>query len=419
MTTLSLYCPSKQIHGKIALQGSKSISNRVLVIRALCDNPFIIENLSPSDDTVTLERLLSSADEMLDAHHAGTTFRFMTAFLALKGRECVLTGSPRMKQRPVKALVEALNQLGANIKYLEQEGYPPLKIGQGKEKWLSHISLPADISSQYITALMLIGPVLPSGLTIELEGDIVSRPYLEMTTEIMQYFGAAVEWQDNSIKVQNGSYRGRDFYVEADWSAASYYYEIAGLSDNAEITLTGLGKNSLQGDSMIAEMGEKFGIETIFGDQQITIRKKAGSVVPPFFEYDFIRVPDIAQSLAVLCAGLGTQGLFSGLQTLKIKETDRISAIKNELAKVGVTLIMAPARFSRKTGTEYYILEGRASGEGTVPQFETYNDHRMAMSFAPLGILFPIIISDAEVVSKSYPGFWKDLASIGFEIQSR
>jgi len=417
MPPLHISCPKKSITGHIELTGSKSISNRVLMIRALCGKHFDIFNLSPSDDTVTLERLLTSRENVLDAHHAGTTYRFLTAYLALKGEEKVLTGSPRMKQRPVRALVDALNQLGANISYIENEGYPPLRIGRGKAIWGNSITLPADISSQYISALMIIGPILPSGLTIHLAGEIVSRPYIEMTMDIMKYFGADVIWNENSIIIKTGFYKARDFFAEADWSAASYYYEIAALSDLANITLTGLSKDSLQGDSEIVNIGRKFGIETVYGERQITLHKDKGSAAPQFFECDFIRIPDIAQTVAVMCAGLGTMGLFTGLQTLKIKETDRIEALIKELAKVNVSLARAPERFSKKSGVEYHMLEGTAVDQGSPPEFNTYNDHRMAMCLAPLAVSFPVVIHDPEVVSKSYPGFWKDLASLGFEIK--
>lgn len=418
MNTFTVSCPGKDIKGEITLSGSKSISNRVLLIRALSGQKFDIYNLSNSDDTVSMVHLLESDDNVLDAHHAGTTFRFLTAYLSTKPGSQTLTGSERMKQRPVKALVDALNHLGANIEYLENEGYPPLKINGPKDNWKNEIALPANISSQYITALLLIAPSLPLGLTIHLEGVIVSRPYIEMTIGIMSDFGVVVSWQGQSISVSPQKYKATTYHVEADWSAASYFYEIAGLSKSAEITLIGLHQNSLQGDAAVADIGAKLGIQTIFDDHKITIVKKEGVVFPKNFEYNFIKVPDIAQSISVLCAGIGCNILYSGLQTLKIKETDRIAALKQEHSKMSVALYKMPDRFSSKTGIEYYMQEGQSKSENGIPSIDTYNDHRMAMCFAPLGLLFPLQINDPDVVSKSYPGFWKDLSALGFQITS-
>ncbi|MBK8056249.1 MAG: 3-phosphoshikimate 1-carboxyvinyltransferase [Saprospiraceae bacterium] len=412
-----VHCPKKIISGEITLSGSKSISNRVLMIRALCDEKFEIFNLSDSDDSVSMDTLLRSDDELLDAHHAGTTFRFLTAYLAIQPGTQILTGSPRMKQRPIKALVDALNLLGADIEYLEEEGYPPLKINSPKGIWKSEISLPANISSQYITALLLIAPCLPQGLTIHLEGDIVSRPYIEMTLGIMAFFGVDVVFEGNTLLVPYKKYQPKTFHVEADWSAASYFYEIAAFSESACIKLNGLHKNSLQGDADVANICKKLGIETFYDEYSITLKKEKDTVFPQNLEYNFINVPDIAQSISVLCAGIGCNVLFSGLQTLKIKETDRISALKNEHAKMNVSFSKMPERFSSKTGIEYYMQEGMSTTDKSfVPSIDTYNDHRMAMCFAPLGLLFPIMINDPLVVSKSYPGFWKDISGLGFII---
>jgi len=418
MNSIKIFSPEKNLKGEITLSGSKSISNRVLLIKALCHQKFEIFNLSESDDTFSMEQLIQSNEEILDAHHAGTTFRFLTAYLAQKSESHILTGSERMKQRPVKALVDALNYLGANIEYIDEEGFPPLRILPSSGIWKNEISLPANISSQYISALLLIAPVLTNGLTIHLEGEIVSRPYIEMTIGIMSYFGVEVGWKDQTISIQHQPYKPRDFHVEADWSAASYYYTIAGLSESADILLNGLHIESLQGDSAISEIGIFFGIESIFGEHQVRLLKRKDFNPPEHFEYNFIKVPDIAQSISVLCGGLGTHGLFSGLQTLRIKETDRIAALQHEHAKMQVYLNKMPANFSKKTTIEYYLQEGKATVDQTnIPEIDTYNDHRMAMAYAPLGLLFPIKINDPEVISKSYPGFWKDLISLGFEIK--
>ena len=419
MNSLKISHPNRSVKGEIILSGSKSISNRALLIRALCPEYFKIHNLSDSDDTISMENLLNSKADVLDAHHAGTTFRFLTAYLATQDGTQVLTGSERMQQRPVKALVDALNYLGADISYVNNEGYPPLKIGSPKSAWKNDISLSANISSQYITALLLIAPTLPNGLTIRLEREIVSRPYIEMTIGMMEYFGVEVmtDWEGQGISVGHQTYIAKDYFVEADWSAASYFYTIAGLSASADIELHGLHENSLQGDAAIAKIGNKFGIETNFEYRSIRITKDEGAKIPELFEYDFIKEPDIAQSASVLCAGLGVQALFTGLQTLRIKETDRIAALQNELLKIGVFLNKMPAKFSKKTGVEYYMQEGRATlDQGAALFFDTYNDHRMAMSFAPLSLLGRVGINDSNVVSKSYPNYWKDLTNLGFDI---
>lgn len=421
MKSLTISCKNQTIKGEITLSGSKSISNRALLIRALCSECFEILNLSDSDDTVTMENLLNSNSDVLDAHHAGTTFRFLTAYLSTQDGTQVLTGSERMQQRPIKALVDALNFLGADITYTKNEGYPPLKISSSKTVWKNDITLPANISSQYITALLLIAPTLPNGLTIRLEGEIVSKPYIEMTLGMMDYFGVKVivDWQNQMISISHQAYVAKDFFVEADWSAASYYYIIAGLSKSADIVLHGLQEDSLQGDAAIAQIGRKFGVETVFGNKSIRIVKDEKANIPEFFEYDFIKEPDIAQSVSILCAGLGVNALFTGLQTLRIKETDRIAALQNELQKVGVFISKMPAKFSKKTGVEYYMQEGKAMFEqDDAPVFETYNDHRMAMAFAPLSLLGCVGVQDPNVISKSYPNYWKDLIKLGFQMET-
>ncbi len=418
MNAICVSCQNKNIYGEITLSGSKSISNRVLLIQALSSVQFNIENLSDSDDTKIMQYLLQSDKIELDAHHAGTTYRFLTAYLATKEGSQWLSGSERMTQRPVKALVDALNYLGANIEYVGKVGYPPLKISTPESRWKHEISLPADISSQFISALLLIAPTLTNGLIIHLEGNIVSRPYIEMTISIMNYFDINVHWEDQTITIVPQKYQPKDFYVEADWSAASYYYTIAAFSESADIVLKGLHQNSIQGDSAIVEIGNKFGIETIFGNQQIRLVKKSKYTIPDYFEYDFIKVPDLTQSVSVMCAGLGTTALFSGLQTLRIKETDRIIALQKEHMKMNVFLNKLPARFSKKSEIEYFMQEGKSelnAGEGQI--VETYQDHRMAMAFAPLGLFFPVNINEPKVISKSYPSFWKDLITLGFNIK--
>ncbi len=414
--TYTLSKPDRILRGEIHLDGSKSISNRALVIQALCGEHFEIKKLSTSNDTRLMQQLLSDADhDLLDAGAAGTTFRFLTAYLATRPGTQTLTGSPRMKQRPIGALVDALRTLGARIEYLEQEGFPPLRIHSPENLGdVKTVAVPVGTSSQFLSALLLIAPVLPNGLELRLEGEPVSRPYLDMTLQIMAYFGAKHTWEENIICVSPQPYQARDITVEADWTAASYFYALAAFSEHCDLRLHGLREDSWQGDAAIARMMEGFGVETIFHDQQVHLSKVPGAL--PFFEQDFLPCPDLAQTLAVVCGGLGTQGLFSGLSTLRIKETDRIAAMQHELAKVHVFLSKLPPRFSKKSDREYFMVEGKANLTGS-PTFDTYDDHRMAMAFAPLALLGEVKIAEPGVVGKSYPAFWEDFAKLGFRIE--
>lgn len=411
----AVYFKNRSLKGTIRLDGSKSISNRALIALALAsgNSPATLPaRLSSSRDTTTLQRLLSvpPPGNLYDAGDAGTTFRFLTAFLALQPGKKTLTGSERMKERPVGPLVQALRTLGAQIVYLERDGFPPLQIGPFSGSGTSEISVQADISSQFISSLLLIAPYLPAGLILEPEGKLVSGPYVEMTLHLMQYFGAEISRSPYTIIVHPGRYKPRSLAVEADWSAASYWYAMAVFASDVDLKLEGLFRESWQGDAVLADMMTRFGISTTYEEDGIRIRKD-GNQPKPFFEWDFSDCPDLAQTLAVVCAGTGTQGLFSGLETLHIKETDRIAALKTELASVGVSFTKMPARMN-KQGITYYMLEGKASLEHT-PRFATYGDHRMAMSFAALGILAPVEIENPEVVNKSYPGFWEDMERMG------
>ncbi len=406
---------NKNIVGELTLDGSKSISNRVLIIQKLCEQSFEIHKLSTSKDTRTLEKLLAQTDSnVFDAGHAGTTFRFMTAYLATQLGEQILTGSERMKQRPIGKLVTALNTLGADIEYIESEGYPPLKIKSPKVLDNNALNISADTSSQYITALLLIAPTLPQGIKLSLEGTIVSRPYIEMTLTLMGQFGVTYTWENQTIIVPQQKYIAKDITIEADWSAASYYYALAAFAIDLDLQLNGLFRQSTQGDSAVATFGKSFGIHTSFNEKGIRLSKIVGESTS-MFEADFITCPDIAQTLAVMCAGTGIEGLFTGLETLFIKETDRVAALKKELEKVGVSFSKLPKRFSKKNLKDYFMVGGTADFKDT-PVFETYDDHRMAMAFAPLAMLHPIEIHDPEVVVKSYPNFWKDLETLGFEV---
>lgn len=415
MKVVTVSKKDKNLIGNITLNGSKSIANRALIIRALSGEDFPIHNLSNSKDTLLMDTLLKSNKEIRDAGAAGTTFRFMTAYLAMQSGTQILTGTERMKQRPIGVLVDALQKLGANIEYIEKDGYPPLKIhsptGFGKS---NQISIAAGTSSQYISALLMIAPTLPQGLELILEGDIVSRPYIEMTLNMMAYFSVLHQWEGNTIKVSHQKYQARPFTVEADWSGASYYYAMAALADQVDLQLNGLFEESVQGDAVLVEMMEKFGIESIFNTEGVRLTK-SNATLPSIFEWDFIRCPDLAQTLAVVCGGMGVQGLFSGLKTLRIKETDRILALQNELSKVSVYLSPLPPRFSPKSKKEYFMIDGKASVDN--PTFPTYEDHRMAMALAPLAQLGTIQIEEPSVVAKSYPLFWEDIQTLGFEVK--
>ena len=413
MTTYFLNKPDKAVTGTIDLAGSKSISNRALIIRALCPEPFEIRRLADANDTRLLAALLDSDAVERDAGPAGTTFRFLTAYLALQPGEQVLTGTERMKQRPIGVLVETLRALGARIDYLEKEGYPPLRIGEpsgfGR---VSRLSISAGTSSQFISALLMIAPVLPGGLTLELEGRIVSRSYIEMTLNQMAYFGIHYTWEGHTIRIEPQTYQPRTFTVEADWSAASYYYALAAFAGPLDLQLDGLFANSIQGDSALVEMMEYFGVRTEFNNSGVRLTKN-GKALPAFFEWDFILCPDIAQTLAVICGGLGVTGIFTGLETLRIKETDRLAALRDELAKVMVDF--HPYSGKPNAPGECWTVEGKAAWKDR-PVFDTYEDHRMAMAFAPLALLGPVAIREPMVVVKSYPGFYADFERLGFEV---
>jgi len=408
--------PNLNIQGEITLNGSKSIANRALIIRALCEENFEIELLSNSKDTVTLNELIhkmkiedvsTDLPIVLDTGAAGTTYRFMTAYLAMQEGVQILTGSDRMKQRPIGVLAEALKTLGANMEYLEKEGYPPLKIAAPEKVGTNNkLSISAGTSSQYISALLMIAPTLPEGLEITLEGKIVSVPYIKMTLSLMAYFGVAHTWKDSTISIKPQKYQAKTFKVEADWSAASYYYALAAFSDELDLQLNGLFENSVQGDAVLAEMMQDFGIQTVFNEKGVRLLKE-DYPPQPTFEYNFLECPDLAQTIAVICGGLGIQAKFSGLETLRIKETDRIAALKTELDKVDVLV--------RPKGDEELEIEGKAYINS--PTFDTYEDHRMAMAFAPLAMMNTIQINEPMVVVKSYPAYYEDLRKLGFEVK--
>lgn len=395
---------------QLKIGGSKSISNRVLIMNALGDQPAEIHNLSDSDDSQTLVRLLgkfrNGKTDPYDAHHAGTTFRFMTAFLAIQAGTQILTGSDRMKQRPVGALVKALRELGAEINYLENEGYPPLSIGSFGGQKSSSISIRSDISSQFISALCMIAPALENGLIIHFEGDPVSGPYIQMTLDLMQAFGIESETIDHGLHIPHQSYDTKDYTVESDWSSASYHYAIAAIAKDARISLNYFKRDSLQADAEIQSFCSQFGVQSTLVNNQLDIRSTNKYVAE--MQHDFLSHPDIAQTVSAICAANNIKIDYKGLKTLFIKETDRVGALTKELSKVGVAMVL-----SQKADYEY-SQSGLLSI--AMPEFETYQDHRMAMCLAPLALLSPIEIKNPKVVDKSYPNFWKDLVTLGFKL---
>ncbi|RIJ49096.1 3-phosphoshikimate 1-carboxyvinyltransferase [Maribellus luteus] len=399
----------KNLSGTIQLPASKSISNRALIIHALSYSPYPIHNLSDSDDTKVLQAALYSNSSKFDIGHAGTAMRFLTAFLAKVVGEWEITGSERMKQRPIKILVDALTELGANIEYLGEEGCPPLKIFGSHLKGKT-IQLDGSVSSQYITALLLIAPTLEGGLTLNLRGDVTSRSYIKLTLELMAKFGIRYQWHKNEIIVPEQRYFPIDFICEADWSGASYWYQIMALVDSGEILMENLVLNSLQGDADIAAWFQHFGVESI-QEKTGVILSKTKNNQPDRLDLDFIENPDVAQTMACLCVAKGIPFHFTGLKTLKIKETDRIAALQNELAKFGATLV-EPAHGE-------LAWDGKLDMETKeeLPLVKTYHDHRMALAFAPMALAgLPMRIEDPMVVTKSYPGFWSDLKKIGFQV---
>lgn len=392
---------------QIKVSGSKSETNRLLLLQALYPN-LALENISNSDDSEVMVKALESQSEIIDIHHAGTAMRFLTAYFSIQeGKEIVLTGSSRMQERPIKILVDALRQLGAEISYGENDGFPPIKI-KGRKLFQSKVSLSANVSSQYISALLLIAPKLENGLELTLEGETTSVPYIKMTLGLLNETGIETSFIGNviSVKPKLTVNDPQSITVESDWSSASYFYSIIALSGiGTEIILSSYKKDSFQGDAVLAEIYKQFGVETSFQDNFIVL-KKISKPKPETFNSQLNNSPDIAQTIAVSCFGLGFGCHLTGLHTLKIKETDRLQALKNELEKLGGKVTITD---------DSLTLEPSASINPNI-KIKTYQDHRMAMAFAPLALKTDIVIEDAEVVSKSYPAFWKDLKSIGFKV---
>lgn len=396
---------------EVPLPSSKSESNRILIINALAGGQSNLTNLSEARDTRTMIRLLASNDEILDVGDAGTTMRFLTAYTAIQGKPRILTGTPRMQERPIKLLVDALRTLGASIDYKKNEGYPPIEIKGFTEQKTNKLSIRGDISSQYISALLMIAPALPQGLELELTGTINSRPYIDMTLSLLKVFGIASISQGNTISIAHQPYTLATYMVESDWSGASYWYSIVALAEKAKIKLLGLKRGSLQGDSAIVDIMAQLGVKTTYEEDGIVLEK---SEHKNNLTIDFSKCPDLAQTIAVICAAKGVTCGMTGLQTLRIKETDRIAALQNELAKIGATL-------EEKVYDKEWFLSPSTdtSWKDKNVSFHTYEDHRMAMAFAPLATLAKIIIEDPNVVEKSYPTYWRDLADAGFNVSEQ
>ena len=414
MEKLHITAPER-LMADVKLPASKSISNRALIIYSLAGGSILPQNLSDCDDTSVIVNALRNMPETIDIKAAGTAMRFMTAYLSVMPGTHVLTGTERMKHRPIGILVDALRRLGADISYVGEEGFPPLRI-TGQPLLGGELELPGNVSSQYISGLLMIGPVLKHGLTLKLQGDVISRPYIDLTLWMMREFGADAEWTGpDTIEVKAQPYKAREYFIENDWSGASYWYEMVALSQDkeAEVKLSGLMDGSKQGDSSVRYIFSLLGVKTVFetkeeGVPQTVTLKKSGRRVPRL-EYDFVNSPDLAQTFVVACAMQGVKFHFTGLRTLKIKETDRIEALKTEMRKLGFVL-------HDKNDSEL-IWDGERCEPAEDASIDTYEDHRMALAFAPVAFKQPVTINNPQVVTKSYPDFWNHLSLAGFDIQ--
>ena len=398
------------INNQLAVTGSKSESNRLLLLNQLFENVLKLENVSNSEDSQLMQKALANQSDLIDIHHAGTAMRFLTAYYSIQNdRNITLTGSERMKQRPIKVLVDALNKLGAEISYQENEGFPPLQI-KGRKITQDSITIPSNISSQYISALCLIGTKLENGLTINLDGKIISVPYIQMTIQLLNRAGIKANFEGNTISIPfTASVQPQTIQVESDWSSASYYYSLIALSKNSEIKISTYFEDSLQGDSALQTIyTDNFGVISTFENGILTLKNNPEFQFKKSIELNLINTPDIAQTIAATCVGLKAKCHLTGLETLKIKETDRLVALKNELEKFGAIITITD---------DSLTIEGYQDFTET-PTLETYNDHRMAMCMAPLAQLFTIRIKDEMVVEKSYPTFWEDWKQLGFTIKS-
>ena len=400
---LLLQTSHANLQANIAVTGSKSETNRLLLLQALFSN-ITLANTSNSDDSEVMQKALNGNDSIVDIHHAGTAMRFLTAYFAVnEGREVVLTGSQRMQERPIKVLVDALTQLGAVITYEKEEGYPPIRI-KGQKITAQKVTIPANVSSQYISALLLVAPKLENGIEINLVGEITSIPYIKMTLALLNDLDIKTSFEGNVLKVfPKETVETKEMVVESDWSSASYFFSLVALSNTASITISSYKENSLQGDSALVEIYKQMGVVSQFKNNALTLTKDV-DFKPQTLNLDLNNTPDIAQTIVVSCLGLGIGCHLTGLHTLKIKETDRLEALRIELTKLGANISV--------TNDSLTLVASDAINHNV--KIATYNDHRMAMAFAPLALKVPIIIENAEVVSKSYPDFWEDMKKLGF-----
>lgn len=407
MKSVIVHPPSQPIHAEIRLASSKSESNRALIINALTQFKGQLENLSSARDTQTMMRLLQTSDTVADVLDAGTTMRFLTAYFAVTGQHKIMTGTPRMCERPIGILVDALRVLGASITYQQKEGYPPTELKGFQYSGQNWVKIRGDVSSQYISALLMIGPLLPDGITLELTGEIGSRPYIEMTLQQMVAFGVMhkVDWEAKTIRVPAQQYIPTQYAIESDWSGASYWYSLVALAPEAEVELLGLKENSLQGDSAIVQIMAHMGVKSVFTKRGVLLTKIPAEKA---FSWDFTDCPDLAQTVAACAVAAGIDVTMTGIESLKIKETDRVGALQAELPKIGGELVELESNHT-------YIVRRKPEANAnilTTPVIETYDDHRMAMAFAPVGMIAPIEISEPHVVAKSYPSFWEDLKKV-------
>ncbi|MEX1382017.1 3-phosphoshikimate 1-carboxyvinyltransferase [Lutibacter sp.] len=407
MELLKINKISKTVKGTIQITGSKSETNRLLVLQQFYPN-LEIKNISNSDDSKLMQKALASTSKEINIGHAGTAMRFLTSYFSVKeNAEIILTGSHRMKNRPIKILVDALTELGASIEYVEEEGFPPLKI-LGKKLTKNFVEIEGNVSSQYISSLLLIAPTLKNGLQLKFKGEVTSIPYIKMTLQLLAALGVQYSWENNVISIQpKPTIENKSIVVESDWSSASYYYSLCALSPNSEITLSSYKKNSLQGDSVLAEIYKNLGVVTHFEGNSILL-KNTKALDFRLLTLDLIGAPDIAQTIAVTCFGLGIECYLTGLHTLKIKETDRLVALKTEIEKLGGKVEITNETLHLQVSTK--IKENIS--------VSTYDDHRMAMAFAPLALKVPLQIEDPNVVSKSYPTFWEDFKKVTITIDN-
>jgi 3-phosphoshikimate 1-carboxyvinyltransferase len=407
MSVVKISHPTKAIHTSIRIPGSKSESNRALILNALSGNQLTIHNLSTARDTQRLIALLASNDRTIDVLDAGTSMRFLTAYYAATNQSKIITGTERMKQRPIAPLVNTLNGMGFNIRYLEKERFAPIEIVPvDLDKISNEAAIEGNISSQFITALLLIAPFLPKGLNLTFTTELTSLPYIEMTLLMLRQLGINYKYDGHSISIPNSKLRAQSYEVSGDWSSASYWYTMAFIADEAEIFIEGLKNDWTQGDQVVADWTKRFGVITEYSDEGAFIRKVKAEY-PLMMKLNFSDNPDLAQTFAAFFSAAGITANFTGLDSLKLKETDRVAALKTELAKINM-------HFDFSEMYEFYQLKGKLQLPNS--PIKTYNDHRMALSFAPLGLIGPIEIEDPEVVNKSYPEFWEDLKKAGFEI---